>query len=836
MIFEVWAHPPSTERMMIRWLNLLRQDAFVRTVARISHVAYSDYSSVRFACLTACVLSLVTIAPATSEDFYLGTAPSGGDGTRGSSGVQTLTIPLQDGCDFSRGVQAPRPASARPLAPKLFNSSRHAHRGDIIFLQGANLTPSTRVFLDAPGGASSEIPIVNRVEPNWIATQIPSNMSGAFQVRAVNDDGSSSAIRINAPVPYHLDTTQIVPGGHFRIFGRNLLYATCRPKVAVGGYPADVDTTASRDYMLVVRAPPGITPSETADVLVDNGAGLGPSALDGGVRVVAGVGDPFKLNTGWAASFDFAARVVTSSAACDGRTDDTALIKKAISSARELGGAIVQLPKGTCRIAGTIDFESKVVLRGAGRNDTILRYEGNYPISVDSKDLVGLEDLQLLNAGATQEGMLWRANTRSFIRHVTINMGISRQWFLTDNRDFLFDDNHVIQTGSYDLQNPYRFDRSVGLLFSNNRSTNVNGSPTFQSVHDSAFINNRFTRDATSQDEITVVAHHGFVLDFAQRVSVIGNTFDVVNGPITNKQRNDGETILIEGGGPNRTESLGVVKTAGANFLSDPENPLIAALADRKRLNLGIAIVSGNGTGQTRQVVEEKDGMVSVDPPWDVLPEVGSHYVIFVWGLDKVLIIGNTLVDNPRGIWLYQTSIRDVVIQSNEIRNGGGIYLRSYQNIASKIFTIQLNTVIEDNRVANRTGNWMSHIILVCVSADETTFGVGQLGIEVRRNMILANLPNLTSAREEYAAHEGYAAMVRIEASQPPPGFLPKLIGPIFQDNTCVNCERPFTVGAGVAGAIFFGNVAKPTNGLSVVRDIDIADRPVGGSIATVIR
>jgi hypothetical protein len=742
----------------------------------------------------------------------------------------------ESSCHFPPSPVAPQPTDSDPRAPKIFNSSVQARGGDIVFFQGENLTPSVRVFEDVPGGASTEVPIINRVASNWVAAQIPMSTSGAFYVRVVNDYGSS-AIRINVALLYHLDATQIVPGGHFRIFGRNLLYAGCKPTVLIGGHSAEVDLAVSHDYMLDVRAPLGIAPADAVEVLVDNGGGLGPTALDGGVRVVAGAGDPLNLNVGWAALFNFATRVITSTAACDGSTDDAAAIKQAISSASALGGAIVQLPKGTCRIAGTIDFESKVVLRGAGRDETILRYEANYPISADSKDLVGLEDLQLLNAGATQEGMIWRGNTRSFIRHVTINMAVSRQWFLTDDQDFLFDDNVVIQTGSYEQQNPYRFDRCTGLLFSNNRSVNATGSPTFQAVHDSTFINNRFTRDATSQNEAKIIVHHGFVLDFALRVSIIGNTFDVINGPVTNTQRNDGETILVESGGPNGTESLGVVKAAGADFFVDPETSVPATpLGDRRAFNLGVAIVSGNGSGQTRHVVSYEGHTIKVAPPWDVVPEAGSHYTTFVWGLEKVLVIGNTLVDNPRGIWLYQASIRDVVIRGNEIRDGGGIYLRSFQELVSKIFTVQTNILIEENKITNRTGHWMSHIILASVSKEEITFGMAQWGIEIRRNTIVANKPNLTSKREDYAANEGYAAIVRVETQQPRPDFVPKLVGPIFQDNACMNCDNPFTVGVGVVGATFSGNAPKSGVERSTIRDLDIAGRPLGGSTGTIIR
>jgi hypothetical protein len=786
-------------------------------------------STVRFLALVGWLVTLVVV-PGSCQDMDRYAPNLRKDDVEGQKPPTTAGAAC-----LSNRPQASRSADSDPLAPKIFNSSVQARGGDIIFFQGENLTASARVVLDIPNDAGPlPVPIVNRVGSMWIAAQIPRTVSAAFFTRVINDHGSSSAIRINGPQPYHLDTTQVSPAAQFRIFGQNLLYATCKPIVLIAGYPADVDMASSRDFMLVVRAPREIKPSENAEVLVDNGGGLGPAFLDGGVHVVAGSGDPLNLNVGWAASFDFSTRVITTTAACDGSTDDGDAIRRAILSAAALGGAIVQLPKGTCRIARTIDFESRVILRGAGRDGTILLYESNYPVSAVSKDRVGLENLQLLNAGSTQEGMIWRDNTRSFIRGVALNMKVSRQWFLTDNRDFLFTDNIVIQKGSYDQQNPYRFDRSAGLLFSNNQSINASGSPTFLDVRDCAFIGNRFTRDAASQNEDTVIAHHGFAMDFARRVSIVWNTFDVVNGPITNKQRNDGETILVEGGGPNRTENLGSVAAAGIDFISDPKSPFaLRSFSNDRRPNLGVAIVSGSSVGQARRIVSYEGGTLKVDPPWDVIPEPGSHYSTFVWGLEKMLIIGNKLIDNPRGIWLYQTSARDIVIRNNEIRNGGGIYLRSYQNVASKIFTVQLNILIADNMIVNGTGDWMSHIILVGVIADDSAFGIGQLGIEVRRNKLIANQPNVTSRLEEYAGQEGYAAIVRAET--PRPNLQARLIGPIFQQNRCVNCGQPFTVGSGVAGAVFSENTSEPITGQSMVTDPDGADGPFGGSVKTVI-
>src|ERR1700722_6239861 len=157
--------------MMIRRLHLLRLNEVVRAVARLYGEGNpSRLSSIWPAGLLACVLSIVTVAPAIAQqaDFA---PPSGSDRLANNFGPRRPTTPLQSPCNFSPEVLGPRPADDHPLAPKIFNSSLQARAGDIIFLQGANLTPSTRIFLDVSGGTSSEIPVVNRVEPSWMATQ-----------------------------------------------------------------------------------------------------------------------------------------------------------------------------------------------------------------------------------------------------------------------------------------------------------------------------------------------------------------------------------------------------------------------------------------------------------------------------------------------------------------------------------------------------------------------------------------------------------------------------------------------------------------------------------------
>ncbi len=699
-------------------------------------------------------------------------------------------------------------ASTDPLAPKIFHAPVEAIGGDIIPIQGVGLATAQAYYTDSSGKANV-LAVVNRVGNSWLAVQLPANLPNPLAIYLQNAHGASAQVPLNAAVPKHLDATRLVPGGAFRIFGINLLVPGFTPSVTVGGLSATVNTSASTSNMLIVAAPAALTPTSAAVVTVNNGGGLGAVQLPQPVEVDAGSGDPAGLGVGWGAGFTFANATVVAHPACNGTTDDTAAIESAIVSASQQGGGAVQLPIGHCRITSSLNLASKVILKGMGQSQTIITYEGNYPINAYQYDLVGVQDLTLNNAGPTQEGPIWQNNTRSFIHRVTINMGISRQLFLTNNRDFVFDSNTITQTGSYNEQNPYLFTFSSGLVFTNNHSVNSEGSPTFKSTHDSVFLSNLFTRDASSQNENPVVAHHGFVADFAYRISIIGNTFDVINGPVTNKLRNDGETILTEGGGGSRTENFGSVKTASATTITDGANVINVDPFGMGSIpeTYAVAIVAGTGAGQRRRVVSYANSTMTVDHAWDIVPDTTSVYSTFVWGMKDVLIVGNTLTDNPRGIWLYQCSVEGILIAGNVIREGGGVFLRSYENSSIKMRTVQDDIMVRDNTIQNTTGRWMSYIAVADVSSDSAPFATGFVNIAIRHNTIVANIPNVSSAIEDYADREGYTVLLHIETGGGQISAAnPNILGTTLVANTCTNCTQSYVIGTGDYGTSLVGN------------------------------
>lgn len=709
---------------------------------------------------------------------------------------------------------APTPMPSDPVPPPsdavgsdppvVFNAPASARPGDIVTMQGVNFGAAPVVRLQRQGAPDVELPLINRVG-DWVAARIPDSAGGAIRLRVANGDAVSAAVTLNAARPYHLDALQIVPGGVFRVFGRSLQLDGATASVTVDGLAATVDKAASDEHMLTVTAPAGLQAKAAAVVTVDNGNGSGAARLERAVEVVVGAsGDPFGLGVGWTAAFaPLLGRVID--VGCTGQ-DASAAIQSAVDQASAAGGGVVQLSGGSCRLGSRVTLKSNVVLQGQGKDATTLLYDANYPLFAQRLDRIAIRDFTLANAGSAREGPLLQHSRRVVFQNVRMAFGTQRQSFFDTNQGMVVAGCDFVQAGSIGEQSPYLFSGSGGLVFTGNTTSFVMGAPAFERVHDAHIRGNSFVRDGRAQHDAGTL--HMFTMDFAHRVAVVGNTFGVANGPITNKTRNDGETLLTEGGGAARTENLGTAAGATASTLSDPALSIDVDPFRTGSLpeNYGIAIVGGKGAGQTRNVTAFSGGTVTVDRPWDVQPDSTSRYATFVWGLEKSLLKHNSLSQMPRGIWLYQTAVRDVDIVGNTLSEGGGIYLRAYQNLDARMFDPIYNVRIVGNTVSNTTRQWLSYMSAVFVNADARAFGIAMTGIEFRDNRLVANSPNLSTQYEEYAGEEGYFNMMRVENYQRYESMTPpRVLGTIFQDNACVDCAVDYRIGTGAGGTVISG-------------------------------
>lgn len=711
-------------------------------------------------------------------------------------------------------------AFSEPLKPIVFNAPLSARPGDVVGLQGENFGDTPTVTLMGNGGGStsqSQLEVVNSFGTGWVSFKIPSTAAGALTVQISNGGATSTPVPLNGARAYHLDALQIVPLGRFRVFGRNLQLPGFTPVVTVDGLAAVVDARASDEHMLVATAPSGARVGGKAAITVDNGNGTGPALLDRQIDVAAGGGDPFALGVGWGAGFSaIAAKVVLaasdarlgSKVVCNGLVDDTPAIQAAVDLVAT-GGGVLQLPPGTCRLAGSLKLRSRVVLQGAGKDRTVIRYEANYPLWGRGLDLAGVRNLTLINTRGRIESPLLQDSRRVFLQNVRFQLNGGLHMYLTGNTNFVVAGSDFIQPKNPYENGPFVLNGSSGLVFTGNTIVFAHGAPSFSKVHDAYVTQNRFTRDAQDNQNSKSVTH-SLTMDFAHRVAIVGNTFDVLGGPIANKFRNDGETLLTEGGGGRRTESLGTVASATATTLSDPTNKIDVTpfAAGQIPENYGVAIVGGRGAGQSRRVTAYTESTLTVDAPWGVVPDTTSRYSTFVWGMEKSLIKGNTLVQNPRGIWLYQTAVREVDIVDNTMTEGGGIYLRSAQNLKSRLFVPMFGVRIASNNITNTTKQWRSYISVMFVRMDELDFGIGTIGVEVRNNTIQANSPNLTMPQEESGGAEGFINRMHAEGpTQALSKTQTRLLGTIFQNNKCISCEVGVIVRDGAKGTVLDGNV-----------------------------
>ncbi len=691
--------------------------------------------------------------------------------------------------------------------PVVFNAPLSSAPGDVISLQGENFGSSPSVYLvDTTGKRLASLSVISSYAGSALTARLPSTAAGALIVQVDNGGALSSPVKLNAARPYHLDALQISAGGQFRLFGRNLLSGSQAPSVSVDGLAAKVDIAKSDEHMLVLTAPASLKANARASIVVDNRNGSGPATLDRPVEAVAGKGtDPFGLGVGWGDGFSAISGQVVNAATdsrlnrkvkCDGSSDDAGALQDGIALATKLGGAVVQLPAGTCVYTQSLTLASKVVVRGAGKGKTTLRYAaanpGTHALWAKSQDLLGLADLSVDITKANTETSNLQGNRRLFVKNVSLSLNGGIQMFWKDNTNFAVVGTDIVQPVNDRQNGPLYMGNNSGLSFTGNTITFAHGSPSIPRCSDAYLSGNRITRDVRNAMNASSIVH-SLAIDFAHRVAIIGNTFDVLGGPITNKTRNDGETLLTEGGALNRTENIGTVTGATTNTLVDTNNTLNVMPFNDGQLppNYGVAIVSGKGAGQHRRVTGYSGKTLSLETAWDVIPDSSSRYATFVWGLEKALIKNNTLKDNPRGIWIYQTAALDVDIVGNTITEGGGIYVRAGQLTSSKLFTPIFGIRIAKNSISNTTRQWSSYVNINFTRMDASDFGYAVINTEIRQNQLTANSPNLIMNQELSTSSEGYEVIMLGEGSaQSLLLSQARLLGTVFQSNSCRNCNR----------------------------------------------
>lgn len=745
--------------------------------------------------------------------------------------------------------------------PVILNHSDCAMAGDVIYLQGSDFGPTPFVEYSFNDGNWKNLPVLEAAN-GVIHVRVPKAETGLpdlITIRASADNGTwSSAVYVNNPRIFSMDTDEVSPGGSFRIFGKSLLFDRL-PSVRFLDLStgtqllATVNRSSSTSYALQVTAPNDLIPTHRYKVSVSNGYSgnsstglytIAEQQLFGRIRGV----DYWNLEVPWAVDLDYYSNVyniqsdprLTVHSSGSGAGDDTSALNEAIYMAGQSGGGIVFLPAGTYNLhyylGCGIALGKRVAVVGAGKDLTTINYGfgvapgsgTGYGACFSSQS--GLSDLTMNNvneSGSWPESALSSNATELFLQRIAWNIGTS-QWLSLTSINRLAIENSTITQG---IDEQFNFNGVLNLAgcswcrISGNAINFAVGGMLFDSMRNSVFENNVVTRNISVAPDPRSVTH-SIAASFATDLVIINNRFTSEGG--ASPTNNDGEVINSEAGGPNPVDQFrGIVSASSPLTLSDNNQNFSQSTNSPSSLRAGtavVAIVSGDGMGQYRTVtaVSPDFQTVTIDRPWDVLPQSGDHYSTFDWSAKQWIIADNVLLNNFKGIEFFNASSTDILIQSNVQTDSSGIMITPTQQPPGS-FSVAWSIDIVSNIISDKAGLRPAYIAIVPREDQQTTsFGTSVLGVQVRSNSITAHLPNYFlnyPAWDDYKATvEGYNCYWQWQTSwsgydsfhAPPP-----LLGTIFQYNTATNSSTAIFLNTGAAQTVFsdmhFDNVQNET-------------------------
>jgi hypothetical protein len=730
--------------------------------------------------------------------------------------------------------------------PVIFHATQTAAPGDIIGLQGGNFGAAPQVWMQHVIGTEPslspqvQLPLVNgSISNNYIASQIPlTETNGLYAIWVENGTNWSAPVFINQARAWganDLAGTQIDPNRSFRLFGRNLCFAGATPSVSfVNGattLPATVNTNGSDANVLHVTAPAGLVAGTNYTINVQNGFGgtYGQTALSYTLTGRAGGADPFGVAVPWGADFTFYTNVynvktdkrLTTNAMGDGTNDDTAAVQGAINAANAAGGGVVYLPTGTYLGKSALTLKSKVVLKGDGPALSQWKCQSSSLMSGSTLSQEGISDAGLLNIciynTATGYGYNSRADNSSniFILNSTLQTDVGKNMFWNRDTRLVLENSTFITTQTNAALGPFGqpvYTQACDDEIFHGNTVSLYFYREYMDYSTRALIeNNHITRNVFGTNSSTESG--GVTIGQSDSLVLLNNTFDKGGaGPIA-WNYNDGETIMCQGGGapPQILYAYGAVSSATSTTLTDATqswtNNYSLPVSSTQDHSYYVAITAGPGLGQLRRVVSNTTTTITVDSPWAILPTSASEYAINAYGANHVLIKGNNLSGNPRGLEYYKTSTEDLSIINNTLTDNGAIWL--WTNWQPPAVAVQMDTEVVGNYVSKSTNlysiNYAGSMtkIFVQTSAGANDPASKVFGMEFRHNTVKPMSPNIATG----FGGEGFAA-----ESDAVNSASIGMLGVIFQDNLAINTDTAYCVSTGDFGTTLWDNTVSNAN------------------------
>jgi hypothetical protein len=591
------------------------------------------------------------------------------------------------------------PRSSMAQEPAVFWASTPVQPGETVLFYGDGMERVDDIRLlrlaNAPGGLPRRSSLrqspagglpCKPLQPSQVSVKCilpPELQPGVFVAWVHTPDGWSQPVFLNEPNPWWVQGdwgTIATPGGWVRVLGTSLGWPeqqSIKPRLAlVGtapGKPVFLEISQSTAYSVKASLPQDL-PEGRYQVWVHNGLGDANTWVSHlSIQVQKLVQWPTAI-----------LNVKDFGASGDGSQDDTGAIAQALERAGREGGGIIYLPRGLYKVTSLLRIPPKTILRGERQDlvDLFWPDEGPMlPAVIQGTHSFGIEDLTLhftlaqhgivADVAGPQAGNIFLRRVRArwllysgHLKPETVDQRFQEFLQLSSGGgDLVRLTGRNIEVADCDLYSSGRvlvLQNVEGTLIAGN--TLYNGRWGWYSISGGE----RIIFEKNQVIGADLMATGGGVnslggMPTSQYVYFAHNTFKNLYGW-------DREAMTIDGGGG---DYIGIITSATSTAVTYPSPQ---GWKSDSLKGKACYILDGKGKGQYRVIVSNADRTLTLERPWDVVPD-STSVVGITWMRGHYLFIGNTAVDASIAIQLYGVAFNSVVADNRSVRAGG---FRSY--------------------------------------------------------------------------------------------------------------------------------------------------------------
>lgn len=729
------------------------------------------------------------------------------------------------------GTSAPSLSTFESILPtssslKIFWASETAGAGDDISVQGYFPATATIHFAYPDSSKHVTLQIVSQ-GTNIILARLPESLPvGVYQIWVESAGGRSSTYYINRVRATAFNSPVIYAGGPLSIKGQNLLIGNATPTIRFVNQSSGTISfgkfirQGSDAYNLNLTAPLSLVAGINYKVFINNGYDpylTGVQVADeatGSAYTIAGIAaqpDTYGLTIGWSA--EFAPVTPTQSVTLSGYNNNEAGFTNALqSTANSLSGrGEVWLPDGTYTQDGTgfLGYQAAngVVIRAIHETKVTINFNASYAKVIGitpGTSGVGFIGINFNNTDltTTNAGLLLCYGSSVFFKNCGFTMQKARRLEFANQGTagkILIDNCWFDSYGSRDFNGLFAINGMPYVTVRNNEGTIIMG-PEISDCSKVWYTGNTLTRDWNRPKEDPMLAIHLLVTPFMKSGYLAGNKFYLVGNVLRDGNgvpiMNDGESIISEQA--DRVDFFkGTTTSAGASTLTDA-----AANFGTFVRKPTVAIIAGKGMGQTRLIASNTSTTLTLNTPWDVVPDASSIYVTYNWGMENTAIVANRFENQQRGITLYHNPMRRVDVAGNELLNSGSVDLTQIQvNDGGRLtFAPLYNINLTNNYVNAQTDAYQGGGVGVQVvqHAIAKTWGTTSINLRMSGNTII----NAATAKpmiqdEAYAPSlNAYLRYHTVGENYSDEG-IPVFLGTIISSNTVQGGLSAVTLGIG---------------------------------------